>query len=237
LNKVCQTCKSRYEANPLRLLDCKEEKCQSIIEDAPQVINFLCSGCHEHFKQVLELLDEINLAYEINPRLVRGFDYYTKTVFEFWWEKDSGQNAIGGGGRYDDLIETLGGKATPALGFAGGVDRTVEVLRNYPEIEVSQEQNIDIFVAQLGDEARKNCLKILTELWDEGIVAEGGLNKEGISGQLSIANRLKAKYALIIGQKEAFNKTVIIKEMVSGNQEIYPQEKIIKEVKKRLKLQ
>ncbi|MDD5693464.1 MAG: histidine--tRNA ligase [Patescibacteria group bacterium] len=233
--KICASCKNRAETNPLRLLDCKDPKCQPVIEDAPQIINFLCPECHEHFRQVLESLDEINVSYEINPRLVRGLDYYSRTVFEFWAGSDGAQNALCGGGRYDGLVEVFGGKSTAALGFAGGTDRTIEFIKSHPEIEVIYDQKVDVFVVQLGSEARKNCLKLLSSFWDEEVAAEGGFDKEGISGQLSIANRLKAKYALIIGQKEAYDKTVIIKEMASGNQEVYPQDKVVSEVKKRLK--
>jgi histidyl-tRNA synthetase len=235
LKKVCSDCKTRYKGNLLRLLDCKERKCQTVIEEAPQIINFLCRECHDHFKEVLELLDEINVVYEINPCLVRGLDYYTKTVFEFWTEKEGAQNSLGGGGRYDGLIEALGGKPTPGLGFAGGVDRTVEYLKNNPEVDILFNHQADVFVAQLGDNARKSCLKLLCGLWDEEIIAEGCLDKGGISEQLSMANRLKVKYTLIIGQKEAFDETVIIKEMSSGNQEIYPQNNVVREIKKRLK--
>jgi histidyl-tRNA synthetase len=233
LSKVCPACKVRYESNPLRLLDCKEEKCQPIIEEAPQIINFLCKDCHEHFKGVLELLDEINITYEINPKLVRGFDYYTRTVFEFWTEKDG--FAVGGGGRYDKLVELLGGKPTPALGFSAGIDRLAEVVKNEPEADIKVERRVDVFVAQLGGDARKSCLKLLNGLWDENIMAEGCLDKGSIGEQLSMANRLNAKYSMIMGQKEAFDETVIIKEMISGNQEIYPQNQVIKEIKKRLK--
>ncbi len=233
LNKVCPDCKRRYELNPLRLLDCKEKQCQPIIEEAPQFVNYLCGDCHEHFKSVLELLDEINVRYELNPRLVRGFDYYTRTVFEFWTEREG--FALGGGGRYDRLVEMLGGKQTPALGFAAGVDRIVEELKTNTDVEVKPVKKTDVFVAQIGDEARKSCLKILNGLWDLGLSAEGCLDKGSISEQLSSSNRLKAKYTLIIGQKEAYNGAVIIKEMASGNQEVYPQDQALKEMKKRLK--
>lgn len=233
LSKVCSDCKRRYEINPLRLLDCKEDRCQSIIEEAPQFINYLCKDCHDHFKGVLELLDEINISYELNPRLVRGFDYYTRTVFELWTEREG--YALGGGGRYDKLVEALGGKPTPGLGFAAGADRIVEELKNNPQMEIQSDRSINVYIAQLGDEARKNCLKLLSGMWDQGIAAEGCLEKGSISEQLSNANRLKAKYTLIIGQKEAYDETVIIKEMASGNQEVYPQEQVVKEVKKRLK--
>jgi len=231
---LCADCQSRVGKNPLRVLDCKERKCQEVLEEAPQMVNFLCPECHQHFKEVLEMLDEIAIPYEINPKLVRGLDYYTKTVFEFWRSKDGSQNALGGGGRYDDLVEILGGKSTPALGFAGGVDRTIETLRE-ENVVMDDARKADIFVAQIGDSARKSCLKLLNNLWSEDIRAEGCLEKDGISEQLKLANRSGAKYTLLIGQKEAFDETVIIKEMDSGTQEIYPQSQAMKEIKKRIK--
>lgn len=133
------------------------------------------------------------------------------------------------------MVEALGGKPTPGLGFAAGADRIVEELKNNPQMEIQSDRSINVYIAQLGDEARKNCLKLLSGMWDQGIAAEGCLEKGSISEQLSNANRLKAKYTLIIGQKEAYDETVIIKEMASGNQEVYPQEQVVKEVKKRLK--
>ena len=232
--RLCDDCRSRKDKNPLRILDCKEKKCQEVLEESPQMINFLCAECHQHFKEVLEMLDEIGIPYEINPKLVRGLDYYTRTVFEFWRGKEGSQNALGGGGRYDELVELLGGKQTPALGFAGGVDRTIEALKE-EEITIDTKRKADVFVAQIGDTARKSCLKMLNNLWAEGIVAEGCLEKNGISEQLMLANRSGAKYTLLIGQKEAFDDTVIIKEMDSGNQEVYPQNQATKEIDKRFK--
>lgn len=233
LKKVCPTCKTRLESNPLRLLDCKEAKCQPVIEEAPQIMNSLCKPCHEHFKEVLEYLDEVGIDYELNPRLVRGLDYYNRTVFEFWSKKEGAQNSLGGGGRYDDLIEELGGKATPALGFAGGVDRVVEYLKE-KEIEIDNEKKVDIFVAQLGDSARKKCFKLLNDLWLAGISADGCLEKGGISEQLSTANKLGVKYTLLVGQKEAMDGTVILKDMITGTQETFPMENIINGIKKRI---
>jgi histidyl-tRNA synthetase len=233
IKKICPNCKVRLEVNPLRLLDCKEEKCRVLAEEAPQIINHLCSDCHQHFKEVLEYLDEVGIVYELNPSLVRGLDYYNRTVFEFWSQKEGAQNSMGGGGRYDSLIEMLGGKDTPALGFAGGVDRIVEFLKS-KEIEVENNGKADVYVAQIGDSARKKCFKLLNELWRNAISAEGCLDKGTISEQLGTANKLGVKYTMLIGQKEAYDDTVIIKEMSSGNQETYPTNKAISEIRKRL---
>jgi histidyl-tRNA synthetase len=233
IKKICPNCKVRLEVNPLRQLDCKEEKCRVLAEEAPQIINHLCSDCHQHFKEVLEYLDEVGIVYELNPSLVRGLDYYNRTVFEFWSQKEGAQNSMGGGGRYDSLIEMLGGKDTPALGFAGGVDRIVEFLKS-KEIEVENNGKADVYVAQIGDSARKKCFKLLNELWRNAISAEGCLDKGTISEQLGTANKLGVKYTMLIGQKEAYDDTVIIKEMSSGNQETYPTNKAISEIRKRL---
>jgi histidyl-tRNA synthetase len=231
---LCNDCKKRLISNPLRLLDCKEKKCQILAEDAPQIVNILCSACHEHFKEVLEYLDEIGIIYEINPRLVRGLAYYTRTVFEIWNQKDGAQNSLGGGGRYDKLVEALGGQATPALGFAGGVDRTVEQIdMSLEDVEVNGRR--DVFVAQIGDEARKKCFRLMNELWNNGIDAEGCLDKGSISNQLQAANKIGAKYTLIVGQKEAFDETVIVKEMFSGTQEVVPLDKVISDIRRKLK--
>ena len=230
---LCGDCRRRLVGNPLRLLDCKVLKCHALVEDAPQIVNSLCDECHDHFKEILEYLDGIGLVYEINPRLVRGLDYYSKTVFEFWDNKDGAQNALGGGGRYDGLIEVLGGKSTPALGFAGGVDRVVDRIKIVNH-DKKIEDKCDVFVAQLGSIALKKSFVLLNQLWSNNIDAQGCLDKGSISEQLKAANRFGAVLTLIIGQKEAFNDTVIIKDMQSGSQEVYPEDKVIGEIRRRL---
>jgi histidyl-tRNA synthetase len=234
LNKLCADCKKRYKTNPLRLLDCKNEKCMTLQAEAPQIINNLCSSCHEHFKLVLEYIDELDINYDLNPKIVRGFDYYTGTVFEVWNEKDGAQNSLGAGGRYDDLVGLLGGPKTPAVGFGAGVERTIEEMEK-EGIELVEDRNVNIFVAQLGSKARKKCFKLLNDLLDASIGAEARFDKGGIGDQLKIASKLGVDYTLLIGQREAFDGTVIIKDMVSGNQEVFPYEKIVKVMSKRLK--
>ena len=233
LTKVCADCKKRYKVNPLRLLDCKNDKCLEIQKEAPQIINNLCSACHDHFKTVLEYVDELEIDYELNPKIVRGLDYYTGTVFEVWNAKEGAQNSLGGGGRYDLLVELLGGSKTPAMGFGVGVDRTIEEMEK-EEIEFEQKKNVNIFVAQLGNKARKKCFKLLNDLLDAGIGAEARFDKGGIGDQLKTASKLGVEYTLLIGQREAFDGTVIIKDMASGNQEIFPYEKVVKVIAKRL---
>jgi histidyl-tRNA synthetase len=231
--KLCADCKRRLKTNPLRVLDCKEAGCIKIAADAPQTINHLCSGCHEHFRTILEYLDELDIMYEINPRLVRGLDYYNRTVFELWNTTEGGSAALGGGGRYDGLTEVLGGKAVPGMGFGLGADRIVAELQK-EKVDIAQDHKLDVFLIQLGEEAKKKCFRLLFDLQNAGVGADGSIDKGSISDQLKMANRYGVPYTLIIGQKEAYSDTVIIKDMASGSQEIYPRDKVVKEIQKRI---
>jgi len=232
--KICETCEARLEKNPLRVLDCKEKKCQESLTEAPQVIDSLCDECKNHFVKVLEILEENNIVYNLNPYLVRGLDYYNRTVFEIF-TKSAGEDkmALGGGGRYDYLIGQIGGRQTPALGFAGGAERVIMRIREIG-LEIKEEGHGDVFVAQLGDEAKKKCLKLFNELRKQGVKTREAFNKKGLTEQLEIANRLKVKYALILGQKEVMDGTIIIRDMESGIQEIVDLEKVVPEIKRRL---
>lgn len=231
---LCADCKRRIKTNPLRALDCKDKSCQETTDGAPQMVNNLCNSCHEHFKDILEYLDELDILYEINPRLVRGLDYYVQTVFEIWNEHDGGQSALGGGGRYDGLAELLGGRKTPGIGFGLGADRIVATMIKQG-VEIEDSSLVDVFIIQLGKEAKKKCFKLIFDLQNAGIGAEGSIDKGSMSAQLQMANKYNVPFTLIIGQKEAYSDTVILKNMASGCQEIYPQDKIVREVKKRLK--
>ncbi len=232
---LCMDCKRRLKTNPLRILDCKEEKCMQVVRQAPQTVDHLCSSCKKHFTSLLEYLDEIEVPYLLKPQLVRGLDYYTKTVFEFFAEDDEGrQSALGGGGRYDYLVEVLGGPATPAVGFACGMDRTVNLMKENNLLS-QVEQTPKIYLAQLGDLAKKKSLKIFEELERAGIMVAESFGRGNLRTQLRQANKIKAEIVLIIGQREALDGSVILKDMNSGGQEVLPADKIIKEVKKRLK--
>jgi len=232
--KLCSDCKRRLEKNPLRLLDCKEEKCARLANKAPQIIDTLCENCHDHFKSVLEFLDELNLPYILNPRLVRGLDYYTRTVFEIWPEEEKAQASLGGGGRYDRLVEELGGDPTPAVGFAGGIERIISKIKEQ-KITVPEKEKPHIFLAQLGELAKKKAMKLFEELLKGGIPIGASFGKDSMKSQLKLADRMGISYTLIIGQKEALEETVIIRDMETGNQEIVSGDKIIQEIQKRLK--
>lgn len=231
--KLCRHCRERLKLNPLRLLDCKEEKCRQLANNAPQVIDHLCEECHAHFKEVLESLDEVGISYILNSHLVRGLDYYTKTVFEFRLE---GQNPIelAGGGRYDGLVELLGGKPTPAVGVAGGIERVISALKSQ-DIKIGQESSPRIFLVQLGELSRRRSLKLFEELRNKGLKVAEALGKDSIKSQLKVADKLGVDIALILGQKEALENSIIIRDMKSGAQETVPVEKVVKEIKRRLK--
>jgi len=233
---LCLDCRRRLKENPLRVLDCKEEKCQRIISGAPQMIDHLCEECHNHFKKVLEFLDEIELPYHLNPYLVRGLDYYTKTVFEIFPEdqKEKSQGAIAGGGRYDALAKILAGKDVPGVGGAGGIERIVSLLKE-KEIKIHEPSLPKIFLAQLGDLAKRKSLKLIEDFRQEKIPIAETFGRDSLKVQLSRANKIGAKYSLILGQKEALDGTIIIRDMDSGKQEIVKINKVVDEIKKKLK--
>lgn len=233
--KLCKTCKVRLKTNPLRILDCKEDKCVQVSSSAPQTVDHLCNGCRDHFKNLLEYLDELELPYAINPQLVRGLDYYTRTVFEIWSTDEEGKKkSLGGGGRYDRLIESLGGEPTPAIGFALGIDRLVLEMKRV-KAKSYENPKPRIFIAQLGSLAKKKSLKLFSELEKEGILIAESFGRGSLKSQLRTANRLGVEMTIIIGQKEALDETVIIKNMITGTQETIPQEKVLNAVKKILK--
>lgn len=233
--KLCQDCKRRLEINPLRILDCKEDKCAQAGLNAPQTVDHLCVECHSHFKNLLEYLDELNLPYIINNRLVRGLDYYTRTVFEVWMGGEEGKKySLGGGGRYDRLIKMMGGEDTPAIGFALGLDRLVIEMKR-TNVKIHKVPTPRVFLAQLGELAKKKSLNIFSELEKNGVAVAESFGRGSLKSQLRVADRLKVEITLIIGQKEALDGTVIVKNMKTGSQETVTNEKLITAIKKILK--
>ncbi|MBI2587829.1 histidine--tRNA ligase [Candidatus Azambacteria bacterium] len=239
--KLCPDCRRRLKENPLRLLDCKNERCQELKANAPHLIDHLCQECHNHFTSVLEFLDELEIPYLLNPHLVRGLDYYTKTVFEGKLLSDSGVEEsarvqeLGGGGRYDKLIELLGGKDTPGVGWAAGVERAILVMKALGIAVPVVTPEPKVFLAQLGDLGKKRSLKLFEELRRAGIPVAESFGRSSIKAQLRIADKLGVAVALILGQKEALDGNIILREMRSGVQEIIPLGRFIEELKKRLK--
>lgn len=235
---LCEDCKKRVTKNPLRLLDCKEEDCQELKAEAPQIVDWLCGNCKDHFMTVLDYLDEVNVPYLLNPYIVRGLDYYTQTAFEYFVAEEDEQKAslaLGGGGRYDSLISMLGGREhTPAVGMALGLERVILALKQ-KEIQPPAVQKAEVFLAQLGNQARKKALHLFEELRAAGIVVVENFGKENLKAQLELANKHNVTYTLILGEKELMDETILIRDMDGGVQETIPLMKVVAEMKKRLK--
>ncbi len=221
----------RLETNPLRLLDSKEEDTQILLKRAPTLDQFLSDESKKYHASLLEYLDALDITYEENPLLVRGLDYYNQTVFEYWDKSTGAQNAVGGGGRYDSLIETLGGKSTPGIGFAGGIERIIWHMKE-SGVEAPNKDQVDVFVAQLGPEAKKKCLVLVNELRELGIHTVGALGEASLKSQMRLADRFQARYALLLGQMEVKEGTIILKDMVAGKQKAMKFEKAIPEIVK-----
>ena len=234
--KLCPDCRRRLDERPLRVFDCKEEKCQRVARVAPKILDNLCKDCHHHFKEVLEMLDELEIPYQLNSTIVRGLDYYSRTVFEVLLPAKDGlpSLALGGGGRYDGLVQILGGRPTPAVGAALGVERLVAALKEQNVAVPSARPKAQVFVAQLGFTAKKKVLKMVTELQNSGIVAAAALDRDSLKAQMKIADRLGVLFAVIIGQKEVLENSAIIRDMRDGSQEIVPQRKLVDTIKRKL---
>lgn len=234
--KLCANCKVRMKENVLRILDCKEEGCKEVAKESPQMVDFLDEACRLHFKHVLEFLDEAKVPYILNPYLVRGLDYYTRTVFEFVPDENAGsQSTLLAGGRYDRLIEQLGGAKTPAAGWAMGIERIILAMKEKDVHVPDAAPKPKVFLVQLGEAPKRKALPLFESFRKAGIEAKSSLGRDSIKSQLRIAHRLGVRFALIFGQKEALEGTIILREMDTGIQETIPLEKIVDEVKKRLK--
>ncbi len=233
-DEICKDCRKRLLSRPLRLLDCKDEKCVPIKSKAPVILDQLCGQCKKHFKDVLEYLDELSLSYNLNPHLVRGLDYYNRTVFEIF----SGQSgaALASGGRYDHLSEMISQKQIHAVGSAVGMDRVAELLKS-SEIKLSAPKEQKVFLIHIGDEAKKKGLSLFEELRKAGIKTVESFGRESLKSQLKAADKAQARISLILGQKEVFEEMIIIRDMKNGVQETAPIKKMVEEVKKMMKTQ
>ncbi len=214
---LCHDCQRRLEVNPLRLLDCKNQQCQPAILAAPSSADHLCEECRLHFVELRRLLEGLDLPTILNPRLVRGLDYYTRTVFEIWPASVGAQSALGGGGRYDGLMEQLGGKPTPGIGFATGIERIILNLKEQG-IQVPEVDRPDLYVAHLGDEARLPALQLADEARRAGFRAVSTLGPRSMKAQLKQANTLGARFALILGEQEIQEGTVTVRDLEESRQ-------------------
>ena len=235
-SSLCSDCQRRLKENPLRILDCKEEKCQRVKSGAPQIIDHLCENCHSHFKQVLEFLDELELPYTLNPYLVRGLDYYTKTVFEIVENTEEGktQGSLLAGGRYDNLAKVLGGRDTPACGSAGGIERIMSLMK-VREVKTVKVAEPKIFLAQLGQLAKRKGLKLFEEFRDAKILVAESFSKDSLKTQLRTANKMGIRWVLIFGQKEALEGFITLRDMETGTQKEIKLDKVVKEMKAKIK--
>jgi len=222
-DQLCPDCTNRLTRNPLRLLDCKNPDCQQIAQSAPRSTDHLCAECNGHFDQLKQYLKIMELPFELDPYLVRGLDYYTRTVFEFQPQEGGAQSAIGGGGRYDGLIEELEGKPTPGIGLATGIERIILNLKR-DNITVPSTPTPQIYVACLGEQAKEEAIKVASELRRAGISTIESLGSRSLKAQMRQANALGVVQTIIIGEDEIKNGTVTLRDMQKGEQSIIPRE-------------
>lgn len=215
LDKLCSTCRERYYKNPLRILDCKEEGCKALCKDAPKIVDYLCDDCSSHFKKLQELLTDCGVAYEINPFIVRGLDYYTKTVFEFVTTALGSQGTVCGGGRYDNLISQLGGTPTCGVGFGMGIERLL-MLMEAENVVIPMHENVKLYIASMGNEAYKKAFEIASELRDKGVKAEIDHAGRGIKAQFKYADKIRAENVVTLGDNELLTGVAQIKNMADG---------------------
>lgn len=216
LDKLCSTCRERYNKNPLRILDCKEEGCKALCKDAPKIIDYLCDDCSAHFKKLQELLADCGVAYEINPFIVRGLDYYTKTVFEFVTTALGSQGTVCGGGRYDNLISQLGGTPTCGVGFGMGIERLL-MLMEAENVIIPERENVKLYIATMGDAAYKKAFEIVSALRDKGVKAEVDHAGRGIKAQFKYADKIHAENVVTLGENELASGIAQIKHMADGS--------------------
>lgn len=219
--QLCKDCRTRKERNTLRLLDCKQLTCQKFVDNAPKSKHFLCADCAGHFNLLKKYLDRMELPYTVDHKLVRGLDYYTRTVFEIQPEIEGSQNTLGGGGRYDNLIAELEGKPTPATGFAAGIERIILNLKR-EGIEVPPVKKPSVFLASMGENAREAAIKLASDLRQAGIGVIQSTGAKSLKAQLRQANNLDMQFAIIIGDEEVAAGTVVLKDMKGNRQETLP---------------
>ncbi|NLU23172.1 MAG: histidine--tRNA ligase, partial [Clostridiales bacterium] len=225
-SELCSDCRSRLQRNPLRILDCKQQRCGQIVQEAPEISDFLCSGCQDHFNDVQRYLAAAGVKYEVDTRIVRGLDYYTRTVFEVISTDLGAQSTVCGGGRYDHLIDTVGGPATPGVGFGMGIERLLLTLEQnncyLPGTKIP-----DLFFATLGEAAQVTAFKFLLPLRQAGVTALMDQMGRSLKAQLKYANKLGARYVAILGESELAEKKVQLKQMSDGREWVLPLEDLV----------
>jgi histidyl-tRNA synthetase len=230
LGELCESCNKRFEANPLRLLDCKSPECREAMPEPPRVEDYLCEECSTHFSQLKSHLDALGVSYMLDPRLVRGLDYYTKTTFEFTCEGLGSQDAIGGGGRYDGLIEEVGGAPTPSVGVACGMERLITVAKAQGGLS-EQEEALGAFIAGIGESGAAKAMEISFSLRDKGISSEFDTLGRSLKAQMKYAGKLGAKHVAIVGDDEIARGIASVKDMATGEQVDVPIDAIAAHIK------
>ncbi len=232
LSEMCADCNARFEKNPMRMLDCKEEKCRMVTAGAPKILDFLCDDCKQHFEEVKRLLDETGIEYTVDPGIVRGLDYYSRTVFEFVTKAAGAQGTVLGGGRYDTLLEQMGTKPLPAVGFAVGMERLLMVIaaENAP---VPQEKGVTCYLAGMDDETRKKAFTLATELRRAGISAETDLMDRSLKAQFKYADKKGARFVAVIGEEELAAGEAQVKDLKASSSERVKFEELCTYLKKK----
>ena len=226
---LCDTCKDRLDRNPMRILDCKSPVCKKIAENAPVVIDFLCEDCRDHFEKVKANLEAMQIEYKVNPKIVRGLDYYTRTVFEFVSGDIGAQSTVCGGGRYDGLIGQMGGPKTPSLGFAMGIERLMMVL-SAQNAELPKAPTCDLFIATLGENAILKASALCRELRDEGYKVQTDICGRGLKAQMKYADKIGAKFSLVLGDNEVESGKATLKNMSNSAEKEIALAEIVEEL-------
>lgn len=232
LDGMCNTCKERFEKNPLRILDCKEEGCKAIVKNAPNTVDYLCDGCKAHHESVCKGLMSIGMEFEVNPRIVRGLDYYTRTVFEFISTGIGAQGTVCGGGRYNDLVEQVGGKPTAAVGFGMGIERLILLLESLG-LKIGEPYSPDVYIAPMCEDAKEIALKLANELRKNAISAEFDVMDRSFKAQMKYADKLSANFVIIIGEDELKADKVAIKNMKTGEQESADKNRLVEYIQSK----
>ena len=209
---LCETCKERMKKNPLRILDCKEDSCKEITKNAPVMLDYLCEECQNHHNELINILEYLDIEYKINPYIVRGLDYYTKTVFEFISTSIGSQGTVCGGGRYNNLVTEVGGKETPAVGFGMGIERLIMVMEN-ALLPIGEQETPQLYIAPLGEKQYKEAFKIVMGLRNQGISCETDYLKRSLKSQMKYANKIGYRYVVVLGEDEIKNNKIVLKDM------------------------
>ncbi len=217
IGSLCETCRGRLETNPMRILDCKSPECKAIAADAPRVTDYLCEDCQAHFAEVREHLDALDLPYTVNPRIVRGLDYYTRTVFEFISGDLGAQSTVLGGGRYDGLVSELGGPDTPACGFACGLER-LRLILAAQNIELPKKPDVAVYIAPMTHEALLRAVALCSEVRDEGLCALTDTVGRSLKAQMKYANKIGAEFTVVLGESELAEGRAVLKRMSDGRE-------------------